>query len=374
MLVAVDARQAYRAGRRGIGRTLVHLVRALAAARPGWEFRLFHQDPAADDPFAGLANVTRRRVTIPGGDRFGLWERIRLPLAAWLSRADALFCPANTGPAFAPTPVLLMVHDTIPAEADPGSPAAHDWLRRVRRSARAARLVYTPSEYSRGRIVELLGVPEEKVVAVPSAADPNFAPARDPADADRVRAKYGLAPGRRYVFGFGAEDPRKNTRRVLEAWARLPADLRGRFDLLLVGIQEPALSEFRELAAKLLPAGGWHLHGFADDADVPLLLAAAVALCFPSLAEGFGLPVLDAFRAGTAVLASNVTSLPELAGDAAVTVDPRDAGAIAAGLAALLEDDARRAELVARGRERERLFTWDRTAGRVAELLEAVAR
>jgi alpha-1,3-rhamnosyl/mannosyltransferase len=372
MLVAVDARQAYRANRRGIGRSLVHLVRALAAARPGWRFRLFHEDPPADDPFAGLPNVTRRQIGIVGAYWFNLWERVRLPAAA--SGADVLFCPANTGPGFAFTPMLLTVHDVIPLDTDPDSAFARDWAKRVRRAARAARLVYTPSDYSRGRIVERFGIRPEKVVAVPSAADPDFAPVTEPGAADRVRAKYGLAPGRRFVFGFAAEDPRKNTRRVLEAWARLTAALRERFDLVLVGIQESALPTFRSIAQGLLPGGGWHLHGFAPDEDVPVLLAAADVLCFPSLSEGFGLPVLDAFRVGTAVLTSNVTSLPELTGDAAVLVDPRDADAISSGLAALLGDDACRAEFAARGRERERQFTWERTAERVAALLAAVAR
>jgi glycosyltransferase involved in cell wall biosynthesis len=372
MLVAVDARQAYRANRRGIGRSLVHLVRALVAARPDWRFRLFHEDAPADDPFAGLPNVTRRQIRIVGSYRFNLWERVRLPAAA--TGADVLFCPANTGPGFAFTPILLTVHDVIPLDTDPDSAFARDWAKRVRRAAKAARAVATDSEYSRQRIIERLGIPEGKVVTVPLAADPGFAPTHDPEAADRVRVKYGLAPGRRFVFGFAAEDPRKNTPRVLEAWARLPAGLRERVDLVLIGIQESALPNLRSLARELIPAGGWHLHGFARDEDVPVLLAAADALCFPSLAEGFGLPVLDAFRAGTAVLTSNTTSLPELTGDAAVLVDPLDVDAIAGGLVALLEDDARRAEFVARGREREREFTWDRTAAQVAALLEAVAR
>jgi len=372
MHIAVDARQAYRPNRRGIGRTLVHLMRAMATARPGWTFRLFHQDRAADDPFAGLSNIIGRRIRMPG-DRFDLWERVRLPLAAWTSGADALFCPANTGPRFSRVPTLLVVYDVIPLDLDPDAAFTVAWANKVKRSARAARLVYTASEYSRSRIIAALGIPAGKVVAIPLAADPCFAHSHDPATVDRVTAKHGLAAGRPFVFAFGAEDPRKNTRRVLEAWAMLPTSVRARYDLVIVGIQEPALSRFRALAEELMPAGGWHLHGFAADADIPVLLAAASVLCFPSLNEGFGLPILDAFRVGTAVLTGNATSLPELAGDAAVLVNPHDASAIATGLTALLEDAARRADLVARGRERESLFTWERTAERVADLLEHVA-
>jgi glycosyltransferase involved in cell wall biosynthesis len=244
----------------------------------------------------------------------------------------------------------------------------------VARAARAARRVHTASTHTARQLTAILGVPARKVEMIPIAADPRFAPVADRDQLAAVREKYRVPPECPFVLGFGAADPRKNTRRVLEAWARLPADVRGRFFLLLVGIQDATMPAFRQLATELLPSGGWHLHGFADEDDLPALLSACDALCYPSLAEGFGLPVLEAFGCGTAVVTSHTTSLPEVAGDAALLVDPTDTAALAGALCKVLSDDRLRAELAARGRLRAKAFDWVGTAGGMADLFADAAR
>jgi alpha-1,3-rhamnosyl/mannosyltransferase len=349
-LIAVDAREAFRPNRRGMGNVLVATLRALAGVRPDWRFRLFHRLDTPD-PFADLPQFSHHRIDIPAADRLDLWERVRLPAAAALSRADLLFCPANTGPGWAPMPRAVTMHDLIPLEIDPGSDDTRRWLRGATRAARGAAVVFTASEYTRGRIVERFGVPAERVAVVRWATD--LKREADPARVAAAKAKYGLAAGERYAFGFAAADPRKNTRRLLAAFAGVPGDVR----LLLVGTQGPALDEYRALADPRVL-----LHGYADGADLPPLLSGADCLCFPSRSEGFGLPVLDGFAAGTAVLCGDRTSLPEVAGDAAVLVDPDSTDSIREGLARLLSDDAFRAELVGKGTERVGQFTWTAAA------------
>jgi alpha-1,3-rhamnosyl/mannosyltransferase len=373
MRIAVDARQVYRPHRRGTGKNLIDLYETLAARRPGWSFTMIHRDDVPDPPLAGLPNVHRKRVDIPGGDRFNLWEQVRLPAAAWASGADVLHAPANTGPAVPLTRMVVTVHDLIPLEITPDSPDTHRWVRQVKTAARAARRVITPSEYSKGRIVEVLGVPADRVTVIPWAPDRRLRRVDDPAELDRVRAKYGLRTGERYVFGFGAADPRKNTARLIEAFAGLPAGVRAEFRLLLVGVQGPALADFRTLAEAHGAADRVVVHGFADEADVPALLSGAAVLAFPSRSEGFGLPLLDAFVCRAAVLAGDRTSLPEVAGDAAVLVNPDDTEAVRDGLRRLLEDEALRAELIARGAERVTGYTWERVADAAAGVFEAAA-
>ncbi len=358
--IAVDGRQAYRADRRGMGNVLVAILRELARQRPDWRFRLFHQTPAAADPFADLPNVSRKRIDIPAGDRLDLWERVRLPAAAALSRADLLFSPANTGPGRATGRRAVLVHDLIPLELDPDSAATRDWLRRVARAVRRAAAVLTASEYSKSRLVEHFELRPERVTVLHWSTD--LTRETDPDRIAAAKAKYGLNPADRYAFGFAAADPRKNTRRLLDAFAGVPGPVR----LLLVGVQGKALDEFRTLADPRVV-----LHGFADAADLPSLLSGADALAFPSRTEGFGLPILDGFACGTPVLAGNRTSLPEVAGDAAVLVDPDSTEAIRDGLTRLLSDAALRADLSAKGTERLKLFTWADTARVVAETFEA---
>jgi glycosyltransferase involved in cell wall biosynthesis len=373
MRVVVDARQVYRPQRRGIGKTLIHLYRTLAVRRPAWRFLLVHQAALPVPELAGLPNLSHRSLDLPGVNRLDLWERAALPGAALVARADLIHAPANTGPPFAPAPVVVNVHDLIPYEMAPTDPAARRWLRRVARVARAARHVLTGSEYSKRRITDVLGLPPAKVTVNPWAPDRNVHRVDDPAAVDRVRVRHGLRPGEPYLFGFGADDPRKNTRRVIEAYARLPAAVRDEFRLLLVGIQGPALDEFRREADGLRLGDRAVVEGYCDEADLPALLSGAAALCFPSRSEGFGLPILDAFVCRTPVVAGNRTSLPEVAGDAALLVDPEDVDAIRDGMLRIVTDAGLRGELIARGAERAKQFTWERTADTVAGVFEAVA-
>jgi len=358
-VIAIDARQAYRADRRGMGNVLVSVLRELARQRPDWRFRLFHQTPAATDPFVDLPNISRKQIDIPAGDRFDLWERVRLPAAAALSGANLLFSPANTGPGRATMPRVVLLHDLIPLEIDPNSAVAQDWLRQVTRAVRRAAVVFTGSEYTKGVIADFFRLPPERITVLRWATD-----LTRETDGDRIaaaKAKYGLTPANRYAFGFAAADPRKNTRRLLEAFAAVPGDVR----LLLVGAQGAALDEFRQSADPRVV-----LHGFADAADLPALLSGADALAFPSRSEGFGLPILDGFACGVPVLTGNRTSLPEVAGDAAVLVDPDSTDDIRDGLSRLLSDAGLRAELAAKGTERLKQYTWAGTARVVAEAFE----
>ena len=373
MRIAVDARQVYRSQRRGIGKTLIDLYAKLAERRPTWQFTLFHQHAAAVPRLAAFANLSKAGIDFPGLTRFNLWEQAVLPVSALAARADVLHAPANTGPRRSGVPVVVNIHDLIPLDMAPDAAATHAWLAQVRRAAAGARHVLTGSEYTKARLVEVLGVPAAKVTVNFWAPDQAIRRVEDPAELTAVRGRYGLAPGEQYVFGFGAADPRKNTAELVRAYARLPAGLRREFRLLLVGIQAEALPGFRELAAGLGLGDRVVFHGYMAEEDLSGVLSGAAVLGFPSRNEGFGLPILDAFVCGTPVLTGNRTSLPEVAGDAAVMVNPDDPDDLADGLRRLLADESLRRDLRARGFERSALFTWDRTADTVAGVFQRVA-
>jgi alpha-1,3-rhamnosyl/mannosyltransferase len=182
-----------------------------------------------------------------------------------------------------------------------------------------------------------------------------------------------LAADQPYIFGFGAGDPRKNTARIIDAFATFSAEQRQDHVLLLVGIEEPILTAFRLKAEALNLKGSCFLYGFAAEQHLPALISGASVFCYPSLSEGFGLPILDAFVCETAVLTSNRASLPEVAGDAVTLVDPESSRAIADGLASLVADASLRNDLVARGRRRLNMFTWQACAERVGRIFEVVA-
>lgn len=372
MIVAVDARNAYRPRRRGIGKTLVELYRHVAPLRPDWQFVLFHQQQTPADPLAGLPNVRPCRIDIPG-DRWDLWQQLRLPWAARRAGADVLHCPANTAPAWPGAPLLVTIHDLIPLESE--TPSAHDlrWGRNVAAAARKAKVILTPSRYTAELVHRTFGVSADKVIVNPWAPAVACGRLEDSARLARVRQRYAIPENLPYVLALGGADQRKNSAGILKAWALLEESLRASHVLVMVGVEGAALEALDQRAAQLGIEKHCRLLGFADEADMPALISGALVLCYPSLSEGFGLPILDGFACGTAVLTGDGTSLPEVAGEAALQVNAREAGAIAAGLTELLTSAEKREELIRRGRRRVESFTWQACAARLAEAIERTA-
>jgi len=232
--------------------------------------------------------------------------------------------------------------------------------------------VITPSEYTRSKLTEEFGICADKVTVNHWAPDSGCRRITDSVELVRARRAYGLDSERSYVFAFGSGDPRKNTRQLIAAWALLPERLRSEYTLLLAGVQGSMVSSFRRRVQELGLTGGCQIHGFAKEHDLPALISGATLMCYPSLSEGFGLPILDAFACGAPVLAGNVTSIPEVAGDAAMLVDVRNPRAMAEGLRTLLEDSRRRESLIERGKERVSQFTWDACARRLGQVFRDV--
>jgi glycosyltransferase involved in cell wall biosynthesis len=216
-----------------------------------------------------------------------------------------------------------------------------------------------------------MGVPADRVVVTPLAADPNLVRVTDHGHLDRVRRRYGLPE--RFALFLGAMEPRKNLLRLLDAWANIKPAIRHETWLVVAGADGWLNDGVRARVAALGLTDHVRFTGYVDSDDVAALYSLATVFAYPSLWEGFGLPVLEAMACGTPVLASDVSSLPEVAGDAAVLVSPTDVEAIADGLTRLLDDAALRADLVARGLRRAAGFSWERCARETLAVYRAVA-
>ncbi len=370
MRIALDARTIYRPDRRGTGKNLVDLYAHVLTLKPDWQVLALHRSSAE---VAGVLPPAAlpRRIEMPG-DRLNAWERFRLPWAAWSQRADVLHCPANTAPAWMPVPALVTIHDLIPLDMPQWYAPAYveRFAGAVRHACQRAAGIICPSHYTAQRLRAEFQADPEHLAVIPWAPDSAMR-ALDRAQCQSVLAAYGVAEP--YVLHFGGADPRKNTRRLIEAWAMLDAATRRIWKLLIVGLDPSAQETLRPVVQRLELTDSIVMHDFAAEADLPALLSAAEVLAYPSLSEGFGLPILDAFVAGTPVLTSNVTSLPEVAGKAAVLTDPCDACAMARGLAWLIRDRRLRDEMVALGRRRVQEFTWARTARCFVSAVEQAA-
>jgi glycosyltransferase involved in cell wall biosynthesis len=195
--------------------------------------------------------------------------------------------------------------------------------------------------------------------------DRRFSPKLAP-EIDAVRRLLGIrSPA--YALCVGSLEPRKNLRRLLEAWTRVHACLPPEVELVVAGDTGSSLV-FESVPLGVTPPRV-HFTGYVSDRHLPCLYAGALALIYPSLYEGFGLPPLEAMACGTPVITSNTTSLPEVVGDAAVLVDPQDVESIAIGLRQVLSSSSVRSVLRERGLVRARAFTWERTAEQTLELL-----
>ena len=264
-------------------------------------------------------------------------------------------------------PTIWTCHDLTPL-AQPGlfDPArrAAFWLAH-RLAIGAAQRITANSQATARDLERFFRVPRERIVVIPWGVDARFAPQSDET-MRLLRARLDLPE--RYVLFLGINKPHKNLVRLIEAFAQLRARSPGDdLTLVVAGVWDPRYPEARELARRLELGAAVRFLGPVPEADLPALYAAALAFAFPSEYEGFGLPLLEAMACGTPSLTSTTSSLPEVAGDAALLVPPTDVAAIADALERLVTDSALRADLARRGRTRALQFTWERTAERMWE-------
>ncbi len=218
------------------------------------------------------------------------------------------------------------------------------------------------SENSRRDAIQVLGIREDRIVVIHPGVASHFFDVPAP-EIDRVRTKLRLT--RPYVLSLGTVEPRKNTDRLLTAWVALRQDLREHFDLVFAG--PIGWASDATMAALNQSRDGVRYLGYVDELDLAGLTAGAAALAYPSLYEGFGFPVAQAMASGVAVVTSNVSSLPEIAGDAAEYADPRSVESIRLALGKVLESSDLRRELGQRGRKRAENFRWEVAAKRTWE-------
>ncbi|HZI19603.1 MAG TPA: glycosyltransferase family 1 protein [Pyrinomonadaceae bacterium] len=360
MHIAIDA-HTVGTGLAGNETYAANLVEALAEVDRENRYTVYVTKPEAVARFSGRWPHVGARRTLPHTPLI----RIPLTLSAELRRhpVDPLHV-RYTAPPLAPCAVVATIHDlSFEHLPETFKRRGRAQLRpTVRRTARRATHLIAPSEFTRRDLVETYGLNPDRVSVVPLAAAPRFCPVGDAAEIERVRRRYGIEGD--YVLAVGSIQPRKNLTRLVEAYSLLRGGRRGGNlpRLVLVGKRAWLYGETMRAIEGLGLSGSVVLTGYVSEADLPALYTGAICFAYPSIFEGFGLPPLEAMSCGTPVLTGDRTSLPEVVGDAALTVDPYDAGSIAVALDRLIGDAGLRAELRERGLARARLFDWRATA------------
>jgi glycosyltransferase involved in cell wall biosynthesis len=347
----------------GIGTYSQELRNALL--QQSWPLLQFHAGATAPKP--GV-------VPLPGAYRLpGLLSLGQLQIA-WQSRRRNLALvhdPTGAMPLFLTGCAKVgTIHDVIPY-IYPTTSSRLDWL--IYRfwlplAVRRLDAIITDSRQSKADIVQYLPVPPEKVTVIPCAANKRYRPL-PAADVQPVLARHGIDFP--YILYVGSIAARKNLPRLLEAYAQLRG-WSARWRLVIVGARKWKSSPVYETVQRLNLAAHVHFTGFVEEEDLPALYNGADLFAFPSLYEGFGLPVLEAMACGTPVVTSNSSSLPEVAGEAALLVEPTDVAAIAQAMRRILADEALAADLRARGLARAAQFSWERTARETIAVYEQV--
>jgi glycosyltransferase involved in cell wall biosynthesis len=293
-----------------------------------------------------------------------LWEHLAQPWVLRRIKADLVHGPVFIAPLISTCPTVITIHDLsfirLPHLFRPGNRLYLTVMTRL--SARRARRLIAVSAHTASESVQLLGVPRERIDVVYHGVDPAFRPL--PKDAvETFRRQHGLPD--RFVLCVGTLEPRKNHTRLVEAFARI---YDGKSKLVLVGGKGWFYDELFAKVEALGLSDAVIFPGYVTNEGLPLWYNAATAFAYPSLYEGFGMPILEAQACGTPVLASNVPPLPEAAGDAALMADPYDVEALATNLDRLLTDKSLRSELRERGMAHARQFTWTHTAQETARV------
>lgn len=353
-----------RANRSGIGRVTEQLAIALDA------------EIGANDELWMLTNGTApagMRAVPPVGPLrpTSLWLQAAVPRAARRDGFDLFHFTNSTAPVFASAPYVVTIHDLSLVRHPETHPLRRRAIQRtlLGRTARGARRVIAVSEATARDVVDLLGVPRERVAVTPLASAAGFRPVVDAERLGAVRARYGLEGP--VVLYVGNVEPRKNLVRLVDAFERVGA---AGTTLAIAGGLAWMSGEVERRVAGYRGPGRVRLLGYVADEDLPALYSVATVAAYVSIWEGFGLPVLEAMACGTPVVGSRVPAIEEVAGGAARLVDPYSVEEIAGGLAAVLSSGAERARLSAAGLARAAEFSWQETARRTLEVYrEAVA-
>lgn len=371
MIVGIDGNEANQARRVGIGEYAYQLLEAFSKLLQAQTIaRVYLKTPPISDlPFA--SETFKYRVI--GPKRF--WTQIALPFDLYFHRPrpNVFFTPTHYAPRFSPVPVAISLMDVSYIHF-PHLFRKKD-LYQLRYwtsySVKKAKRVFTISLASKNDIIKLYNIPSEQVVVTYPGIKPMQKTQTKPIDFDTVQKRFSIRPS--YILFVGTLQPRKNISKLIEAFARLAPE-KNSLDLLIVGKRGWLYEEILLAPRKFEIENNVKFLEFVSDEELAGLYTHAQFFILPSLYEGFGLPILEAMQYGCPVITSNISSLPEAAGEAALYVNPNDVEDIATKMQELLKKERLKKELIQKGYQQVKKFSWEKTAKQTLTVLEELGK
>ncbi|WP_257668231.1 glycosyltransferase family 4 protein [Parapedobacter tibetensis] len=370
--IGIEVQRLFRPKKHGMEVVALELVRELQVMDRYNEYTLFVKNDA-DWCIEESANVKIRALD---ARPYPIWEQISLPLSAKSAQLDILHSTCNTSTLFPPVPLVLTLHDIIYLEKLDMAGTLYQNFGNVYRRlvvpaiARKAAAIITVSEFERSVMVDRLDIPEEKVKVIHNAVHNRFNNRYAHDQVEAFRKSKGLPA--HFLLFLGNTAPKKNTKNVIEAYVRYVYMVASPLPIVVLDYSEKLVVD------QLLTLGAADLFsnfifpGYIHPDNMPLIYNASTLFVYPSLRESFGLPILEAMACGVPVITSNTSAMPEVAGDAAVLVNPSDTLALAEAMQHILDNPDVKKELVAKGLKRATEFTWRNAALKLLNLYETI--
>lgn len=374
MKIGIEVQRLFRKKKFGIETSALELIKALQELDRNNEFVVFAKD---DEDRGCLTSSGNLKVRTVGGKFFADFEQVFLPLAAKDERLDVLHCTGNTAPFFSSIPVVQTLHDVIFMDSIPTGDSLYQRFGNLYRRkvvpfvTPKSHTVITVSQYEKERIIQRLGIKREKIHVVYNGINERrFHPRYNSDEREAIRKKYNLPDT--FILFLGNQSARKNPARAVEAYVKYAASCNEPLAFVTPGLSNNFVTDkLKNLNYPYNPQL-FITPGYIDDADLPIVYGLSKAFLFPSLSEGFGMPLIEAMACGTPVVCSNASCLPEIAGNAAVLVNPLKADEMASGLLSLTTDEELSAKKIEAGFRNARRFNWTSAAEHILGIYEGI--
>jgi glycosyltransferase involved in cell wall biosynthesis len=374
MKIGIEVQRLFRKQKFGIETSALQLIKKLQHRYPECNFVIYAKDDIDKQCLHHLSNLIVKTLT---GKVFFDFEQLFLPLAAKHDKIDLLHCTGNTAPYFSPVPVVQTLHDVIFMDPISGKDSLYQqfgnyyrrmWVPLITPKSEA---VITVSEYEKQRILDRLKIDEKKIRVIYNGIDEErFRVNDNPSRLQDIKRLYNLP--QKFILFLGNTSARKNSLKVIEAYTRYASKIDNAIPIVTPGLPEKFIISHLESINQRDKLKYFISPGYVHDHDLATLYSLSTLFLYPSLSEGFGMPLVEAMACGTPVITSNISCLPEIAGDAAVLVDPTSADAIAEAITRLLQNQSLRLTKIADGLANAKRFSWDKTADQVFEVYEKV--
>jgi glycosyltransferase involved in cell wall biosynthesis len=379
MRIGIEGQRLFRKKKHGMDMVALELIRNLQKIDHENEYIIFVK-PDEDD--SALNETSNFRIVRLDGGFYPFWEQFALPKAAKKEKCDLLHCTSNTAPVFASMPIIDTLHDIIYMEHSfpvilRGSGSLYQKFGNVYRKLivpriiKKSRKIITVSLFEKKRIAQFFKMNgDNRLTAVYNGVGEHFKPITDRNELTRVKEKYNLPD--QFFFFLGNTDPKKNTKGTLKAFVEFIKESRSNMQLVMLDYDRTELGKIlTDIGAPEL-VNRIHLTGYVVNTDLPAIYSQCSIFLYPSLRESFGIPILEALGCGVPVITSNTSSMPEIAGEAAILIDPFKPEEITAAMLTLMSNEMLRRELGSKGPDRAALFSWKRMAEDVKVLYESV--